>query len=192
MVLIKIKKDNSIQKKNLNFTIKIVSPKIEINKFFQNYDSYELIEELINLSSPNKFEKTIFIFPEGTFPSVYLDDLHQYSHLFSKNYSDEHKIILGVNRLKMKKGLFNSMAVIDKDINILNIYDKNKLVPFGEFLPFENFLDKFGLKKITHGYGSFSHGEERKIMEINGINFLPLICYEIIYSGKLKHSKIRF
>ena len=84
------------------------------------------------------------------------------------------------------------MAVIDKDTNILNIYDKNKLVPFGEFLPFENFLDKFGLKKITHGYGSFSHGEERKIMEINGINFLPLICYEIIYSGKLKQAKSDF
>ena len=186
-----IKKDNSIQNQNLNFIIKIVSPKTEINKFFQDINSYELIEELIYLSSPNKFKKTVFIFPEGTFPSVYLDDLIQYSHLFSNNYSDEHNIILGVNRFKNNK-TFNSMAVIDKDTNILNIYDKNKLVPFGEFLPFENFLDKFGLKKITRGYGSFSHGDERKIIEINGINFLPLICYEIIYSGRLNQTKSDF
>ena len=81
------------------------------------------------------------------------------------------------------------MAVIDKDTNVLQIYDKNKLVPFGEFLPLESLLNKFGLKKITPGYGSFSKSFEREIIEINGINFLPLICYEIIYSGKLNYSK---
>ena len=183
-----LKKDLSVKKTDLNFLVKIVSPKIEINKFFQNYDSYELIEELIKLSSPNKFENSIFIFPEGTFASVYLDDLHQYNQLFSNNFSENHKIILGINRTDNNK-VYNSMAVIDKDTNVLQIYDKNKLVPFGEFLPLESLLNKFGLKKITPGYGSFSKSFEREIIEINGINFLPLICYEIIYSGKLNYSK---
>ena len=57
-----------------------------------------------------------------------------------------HKIILGINRAENNK-VYNSMAVIDKDTNILQIYDKNKLVPFGEFLPLESLLNKFGLKK---------------------------------------------
>ena len=183
-----LKKDLSVKKTDLNFLVKIVSPKIEINKFFQNYDSYELIEELIKLSSPNKFENSIFIFPEGTFASVYLDDLHQYNQLFSNNFSENHKIILGINRADNNK-VYNSLAVIDKDTNVLQMYDKNKLVPFGEFLPLESLLNKFGLKKITPGYGSFSKSFEREIIEINGINFLPLICYEIIYSGKLNYSK---
>ena len=149
---------------------------------------YFIIEETIKLSDPNKTEKTIFVFPEGTFPSVYLDDLYQYRYLFSKNFSDKHLIILGINRNE-KNRIYNSLAVIDKDTNILKIYDKNKLVPFGEFLPLESILDKFGLKKITAGYGSFSKGNKRELMEINGINFLPLICYEIIYSGELNNSK---
>ena len=84
------------------------------------------------------------------------------------------------------------MVIIDKDTNIKDIYDKNILVPFGEFLPFENFLDNFGLKKITQGYGSFSRGYGRKIVEVNGIKILPLICYEIIFSGKLKQNKKDF
>ena len=67
---------------------------------------------------------------------------------------------------------------------------KVDLVPFGEFLPLEKILSKFGLKKITRGYNSFSSGDKREIISL-GDNFnekliLPLICYEIIYTGKIK------
>ena len=66
------------------------------------------------------------------------------------------------------------------------------LVPFGEFLPLENILSKFGLKKITYGYNSFSSGNTREIIDLgNEFNqklILPLICYEIIYSGKIKRK----
>ena len=84
------------------------------------------------------------------------------------------------------------MAVLDKDLNILAKYNKNKLVPFGEFLPFENFLSKFGIKKITQGYVSFSSANDRKILVIENIKFLPLICYEIIYSGKINKNNKDF
>ena len=61
------------------------------------------------------------------------------------------------------------------------------------FLPFENFLKKFGLSVITNNYQSFSNGEDRKIIDIKRDDFslkiLPLICYEIIYSGKLSKNK---
>ncbi|MDC1077663.1 apolipoprotein N-acyltransferase, partial [Candidatus Pelagibacter sp.] len=56
-------------------------------------------------------------------------------------------------------------------------------------LPFENFLKNFGLSVITNNYQSFSNGKERKIIEIKRDDFslkiLPLICYEVIYSGKI-------
>ena len=65
-----------------------------------------------------------------------------------------------------------------------------KLVPFGEFLPLEKILSTIGIKKITKGYNSFSAGNERKIInlgeKLENNTILPLICYEIIYPGKIK------
>ena len=79
--------------------------------------------------------------------------------------------------------------MFDSNLNLIDNYNKMKLVPFGEFLPFENILNKIGLKPITNNIESFSRGNTRKILEIKNdyqkFNFLPLICYEIIYSGNL-------
>ena len=101
-------------------------------------------------------------------------------------------LIIGSNTEIIDKGskkFFNSLSVYDNKLNLLSSYNKIKLVPFGEFLPFEKVLKRLGLKSLTNNYQSFSRGEERKIINIEKKNFslkiLPLICYEIIYSGKL-------
>ena len=186
-----LKNNKKINETNLNFVIKIISPKIDINRFFEDESPEKIILELVKLSDPNSLEKAIFIFPEGVLSNIYLGDLKNYSYIFSENYSDQHRIIMGINSSEEAK-VFNSMIVLDKDVNILAKYNKNKLVPFGEFLPFENFFKKFGLKKITQGYSSFSSDIERKIINVNNINFVPLICYEIIYSGNINKSNNDF
>ena len=186
-----IKKNAENKKINLNYVIKIISPKIDINRFFQNEAPEKIIHDLIKLSNPNKLEKTIFIFPEGVLSNVYLQDLKNFSYIFSENFSDNHKIILGINSYENSK-IFNSLVVLDKDVNILAKYNKNKLVPFGEFLPFENLLTSFGLKKITQGYQSFSSDNKRKVINFNNFSFIPLICYEIIYSGNLNQNNKDF
>ena len=179
-----IKKHEKIEETKLEFLIKIVSPKIDINRFFQNEKPEKIILDLIKISEPNKLKKTIFIFPEGALSNIYLQDLKKYSHIFSDNFSNKHKIVLGINTFEDEK-ILNSLIVIDHHTNILSKYDKNRLVPFGEFLPFEDFFNKLGFKKITQGYLSFSASNKRKMISINSLNFIPLICYEIIYSGNI-------
>ena len=179
-----IKKYKEFNKTNLNFVIKIISPKVDIKRFFQNEAPEETILELIKLSEPDYSENTLFIFPEGVLSNIYLQDLKNFSYIFSENFSDKHKIILGISSYENSK-IFNSLVVLDKNVNILAKYDKNKLVPFGEYLPFEKFLSNFGLKKVTQGYQSFSSSDERKVIKFDNISFLPLICYEVIYSGNI-------
>jgi len=186
----KIKSDEKLYTEFKDFKIKIVSPKISINRFFQPNNEGIIIEELIELSNPNILHNTIFVFPEGALAGVNLNKLKSFKEIFFKKYSEKHTIIMGINtekRVENSSKTYNSMVVLDNKLNLINEYNKIKLVPFGEFLPFENFFKKIGLKKISYGYKSFNAGNKRKSISFgfNNLNFIPLICYEIIYSGKV-------
>ena len=82
---------------------------------------------------------------------------------------------------KNEKNIFNSFVMINNEFEILYQYNKRKLVPFGEFLPFESLIKKIGFKTITRGYSSFTPGKNLKTLDIDNYKILPLICYEIIF-----------
>ncbi|MFL4967212.1 MAG: apolipoprotein N-acyltransferase [Xanthobacteraceae bacterium] len=80
---------------------------------------------------------------------------------------------------------YNSIYVIDHDGSILGTYDKLHLVPFGEYLPFQGLLESFGLMQLTKVQGGFLAGERRRPLAMPGAPAaVPLICYEIIFSGE--------
>lgn len=79
---------------------------------------------------------------------------------------------------------YNSIRVIGADGSILATYDKTHLVPFGEYLPFQNFLESLGLEQLTRQRGGFSAGDKLRILDIPGLPpAAPLICYEAIFPG---------
>lgn len=79
---------------------------------------------------------------------------------------------------------YNSVYVIDHDGTILSVYDKVHLVPFGEYLPFQDFLEARGLMQLTKVQGGFIPGDRHRPIPIpNAPRFLPLICYEIVFPG---------
>ncbi len=173
---------------NLDTVIRVVSPNVPIERFLTNQNPEKNIDELLTLSDASEDEKKIFIFPEGIITSIYFKDLKFFKNIFKKKFNSNHKIILGINSFKENK-IYNSLVVLNNETELLYKYNKNKLVPFGEFLPFENFFKKLGLKKITQGYQSFSSDNKREILNIDQFKFIPLICYEIIYSGKINPDK---
>jgi apolipoprotein N-acyltransferase len=79
---------------------------------------------------------------------------------------------------------YNSIYVIDHDGSVLSVYDKLHLVPFGEYLPFQDLMEKLGFVQLTKVQGGFIPGTVRRTMEIpNAPRALPLICYEAIFPG---------
>ena len=185
-------KFQKIVPKTYDYKIRAIGSNISLNRFYSDVDTISVIKDLIKISKPRSNEKTIFIWPEGILPNITQEDLIEYSWLFEENFSQNHLLIVGVNSQIVKNGskdYYNSISVYDNKLNLLNSYNKINLVPFGEFLPFENFLKKIGLRSLTNNYQSFSRGDQRKVIEILQpyfkLKILPLICYEIIYSGKL-------
>ena len=183
----KIKKTESTKNKTISPLIKLVSPKFNIERFFIEEPIENKINELFEISYPFD-QDLILIFPEGITNMGEINQLDNNFDKISNLLTDKSKIILGIT-LNDGEKLFNSLAVFNKEFKLESKYNKNKLVPFGEFLPFEKFLGKLGLKKITHGYRSFSSSNERNILNVGNISFLPLICYEIIFSGELNKNK---
>ena len=81
---------------------------------------------------------------------------------------------------------YNSIYVIDHDGSVLSVYDKLHLVPFGEFLPFQNLLERLGFVQLTKVQGGFIPGTRRRAMAIaDAPPALPLICYEAIFPGNV-------
>jgi apolipoprotein N-acyltransferase len=80
---------------------------------------------------------------------------------------------------------YNSVYVIDHTGTILQSYDKLHLVPFGEFLPFQDALERLGLTQLTKVQGGFLAGDRRRKIALPGApDVLMLICYEIIFPGE--------
>jgi len=186
---------NSLESVKNSYTIRAVSSNISLDRFYSKQDELKIINELIEISAPTKNEPTIFLWPEGIIPDSYLRDMSIYKKLFLENFGEHDLIIMGLNSIERKNDknlLYNSMAIFNNKLDLITNYNKVNLVPFGEFIPFESILGLIGFKTVTNNYQSFSSGKNRIPLNIKNskidLNLLPLICYEIIYSGKLSRD----
>ena len=187
-----INKNNKLLKQNnKRFFVKVISPNFDLKYGLSIKEVEERFKLLIKYSEPNKDQKTLFVWPEGVFSGYSYDEILIFKKLIAKNFSNKHFIIFGANKLDQESGnYFNSMLLIDNNFEIIQSYDKRKLVPFGEFLPFEKILKNFGLKKITEGHGSFLRGRNNDNLIFDNLNILPLICYEVIFTALIQESNL--
>ena len=123
----------------------MISPQFNLERFFFDEPIEDKLNELIKISYPlNK--DLILIYPEGILNYGELDKLDNDFSKISNELTKKSKIIFGTTIDDGEK-IFNSLILFNKDFIEEDKYFKNKLVPFGEFLPFEKLLSKFGLKK---------------------------------------------
>ena len=181
-----------------NVKLRIMQPNLQQDARFNYAAKAEVMRKYLTLSdrpsgpqSTGVRDASILIWPESAFPFFLTreaDAMAQIDDLLPKGTI----LITGsVRAPDLPPGTritraYNSIYAIDHDGSVLSIYDKLHLVPFGEFLPFQDWMEKLGFVQLTKVQGGFIPGTGRRAMEIpNAPRALPLICYEAIFPDEV-------
>jgi len=178
--------------------LRLMQPNLRQDVKFNYFAKAEVMKKYLALSdrasgpqSTGVSDVTVLIWPESAFPFFLTreaDAMAQIADLLPKGTV----LITGAVRAPdLPPGrpitrAYNSIYVIDHDGSVLAVYDKLHLVPFGEFLPFQNLLEKIGLEQLTKVQGGFIPGTVRHVLPVpSAPPALPLICYEAIFPGDI-------
>ena len=83
----------------------------------------------------------------------------------------------------------NSIIFIDDAGEIVNIYDKHHLVPFGEYVPARDWLP---FQRLAQSHGAFVPGPGPQTVQVPGAPACsPLVCYEAIFPWEVAASSER-
>jgi apolipoprotein N-acyltransferase len=100
-------------------------------------------------------------------------------------------LMTGILRRSLSDGaqrhFWNSLVGIDSSANVAFVYDKQHLVPFGEYLPLRGILRALGIEQLAFGPSGYSSGRAGKTpVTVAGLPpFRALICYEVIFPGEI-------
>ena len=167
--------------------ITIVQPNIkQKNKWNLDHRDKNL-KKLVMLSNNDKdnFIKTskLIIWPETSFEGSIPSEMKLLSSI-SKKVLKNPKSILIVGLLRTEESnIFNSLVFVNSKGQIIHKYDKIKLVPFGEYIPFRKYL-----RPISDFLPSrdFSKGILKSNAFIDGFGEITtLICYEILFVDEI-------
>jgi len=182
-------------------SIRIVQPAIPQADKFSQEKHPEHFRKYLDLSTsptekkPGLSGTTHLFWPESVFPYLLTerkDTLASIAAMLPEGTS----LITGAARAEAaaladgSNFVFNSVYVINDKGLIVSAADKVHLVPFGEYLPFQDLLESIGINQLTGVEGGFEKGASRKLLSTGvGPQFLPLVCYEIIFSGALWNNE---
>ena len=136
----------------------------------------------------------IIIWPEGALPAV-INDLIAPGSLYGPRFREMiqpgQTLLMGANRAEPdgqgKYLYFNTLIGLRSDaqgLRVVGVYDKHRLVPFGEFMPWGDLAGRLGIRSLVHMLDDFTSGPPPRPLNIPGVPPVqPLICYEALFPG---------
>lgn len=172
--------------------IRLVQPMIGQSRKINDQDRRAIFEEHLALTSASprhgQRRPDYIIWPETSIPFILMKNLDALVRI-AEVLEDGQVLIAGAVRMEeASKGMapryYNSIYMLDSQGRVLGTYDKVHLVPFGEYLPFEEFFNSIGLSAVAAMPGGFSATPRHSFLTApEGLIFYPLICYEIIFGS---------
>ena len=152
--------------------IGIIQPSLDPFKKFQSEEKVKIEQTLLNLTKEN-MNADLIIWPEAPLP--YLNKSPEMESLLVK--LNQAPIIMSGTWEYNNNKLFNALTVLGTN----HSYYKRHLVPFGEYVPFENIIrgliEFFDLPMSSVTAGSSKQG----LFDINGFKVLGMICFDVAF-----------
>lgn len=178
-----------------NGTARLVQSNVPIlmgEQWTQQYFD-QTVKELADLSvpkpgevDPNQPPLDLIVWPESPAP-FFINDPN-FRHAVSEVARQTHAAVvigsLGLPTNNQGQQLYNSAAIVAPDGSWGARYDKNHLVPFGEYVPFKQLLGF--ANALTHEVGDFIPGREHNVLRAGNLAVGAFICYESVFPGEVR------
>jgi apolipoprotein N-acyltransferase len=177
----KLRKDSGGQK----IKVSIIQGNIPQDKKWDAKFRHEVIDTYKRLSlqvSANRPD--LIVWPETAVPFIFGYDRDFTQDIISFQKQLGAYLLFGSVLSRDSDHLTNSAVLLSPEGNILSVYDKIHLVPYGEYVPLRK-LFPF-IEKLTAGIGDFLPGKGPVVMQTPFAKIGNLICYEIIFPGLVR------
>jgi len=171
--------------------IRIVQPNISQSDKWRDENVRAIFDQLLEMSgrlSQNDKPITHVIWPESAVPFL-IDESDSARAEVAQLLGGTKTLVTGTLRREVSitgdsesDKVYNSVLTFDGIGNVVAQYDKWRLVPGGEFLPFEWLLEPLGFRKVVVVPGSFAAGRGPVSLAIPGAPPVGFsVCYEAIF-----------
>nr|WP_321455113.1 apolipoprotein N-acyltransferase [uncultured Cohaesibacter sp.] len=174
--------------------VRIIQPNIPQREKWKLENRSWVFNRLLALTTLDREDAPVekvnfFVWPETAVP-FYLIEQPAGLAAIAKALPDDAILFTGTLRREENftnsEQVYNSIYQVAGDGTILASYDKIHLVPFGEYLPKQNWLKALGFGHLAEQISGFSFGTKRKLLGDGKLGkILPLICYEIAFPSEI-------
>ncbi len=178
-------------------TVRIVQADVQQEAKWDEENYRAIVQRYVNLNArAGAVTPDIIVWPEGALPRVANDVFADGSgEAIARSLAEGQILLAGLSRADIEPGTggepqityYNSLYALqglgsDRGMQIAGVYDKHRLVPFGEFLPLGDLMTRTGLRSLTHMPADFTPGPRPQPLTLpGGVSIQPLICYEGLY-----------
>lgn len=173
-----MKKIEWTQPINKAISVALIQPNIDQNDKWSLSMRNRILEQLATQTQPH-WGTDIILWPEGSIPAVYTQITPFISQLHQMGLQHKTALIVGLPVNTNPAGpYYNAMLALGAG---QGRYDKTRLVPFGEYVPFEDLIR--GLNNFFDlPMSSFSWGTKNQSpLIVRDTRIATAICYEIAY-----------
>ena len=168
-----------------NLEIKIIQPNIAQADKWKPEKLVENFEQLLSLSEENinPAKKTLIIWPETALPPTFIHNTAVNQRIDLLRSKGNISLLSGGLDIERPPETntplyYNALHYWGKNDTATRLYTKSHLVPFGEYIPFQQWIP---LKTVT-SFSGFERGQGAQTIALENIpSFSPLICYESIF-----------